>query len=72
LEHAYRTHGHVSPDGSVKLENLPFKAGQEVEIIVLADARRARDERRYPLLGKPVTLIDPTAPVAESDWDAVS
>jgi hypothetical protein len=56
----------------VKLENLPFKAGQEVEIIVLADARRARDERRYPLLGTPVTLIDPTAPVAESDWDALS
>jgi hypothetical protein len=72
LQHAYRTHGHVSSDGSVKLENLPFRAGQEVEIIVLADGRSANEERRYPLRGKPVTLIDPTAPVAENDWDALS
>jgi hypothetical protein len=42
-----------------------------VEIIVLADERRARDERRYPLRGQPITFIDPTAPVAESDWDAL-
>lgn len=71
MQHAYRTRGQVSPEGSVKVENLPFQAGAEVEIIVLADERRARDERRYPLRGQPITFIDPTAPVAESDWDAL-
>lgn len=71
MQHAYRTHGHVSQDGSVKVENLPFDAGAEVEIIVLADERRAREERRYPLRGTSVTLVDPTAPVAEDDWGAL-
>ena len=71
LQHAYRTHGYVAQDGSVKVENLPFQAGSEVEIIVLVDERRAREERRYPLRGQPVMLLDPTAPVAEDDWGAL-
>lgn len=70
MQHAYRTHGHVSQDGSVKIENLPFQAGSEVEIIVLVD-ERAREQRRYPLRGQPVTFADPTAPVAEADWGAL-
>jgi hypothetical protein len=60
----------VSEDGSVHVDNVPFHAGAEVEIIVLADERRAREARRYPLRGLPVTLVDPTAPVAADDWDA--
>lgn len=50
----------------MKVESLPFQAGAEVEIIVLADERRAREERRYPLRGKPVTFLDPAAPVEET------
>ena len=71
LQNAYRTHGQVSPEGNVTVENVPFERGAEVEIIVLADARRARESGMYPLRGTPVTLVDPMRPVAEGDWDAL-
>lgn len=71
MPQAYRVHSQVSPDGSLKLENLPFQPGEEVEVIVLAEERRAREERHYPLRGKPLVYEDPTAPVADSDWQAL-
>jgi hypothetical protein len=71
MRNPYRVHGQVSPDGSLTLEHLPFQAGESVEVIVLADERRTREERRYPLRGKPVTLLDPTEPVAEGDWETL-
>ncbi len=71
MPQAYRVHGQVSSDGTLKLENLPFQPGEEVEVIVLAEERRVREERRYPLRGKPLTYEDPTGPVAESDWQAL-
>lgn len=71
MPQAYRIHGQVSSDGTLTLENLPFEPGEEVEVIVLAEERRAREERRYPLRGKPLTYPDPTAPIAESDWQAL-
>ncbi|HEX8693446.1 MAG TPA: hypothetical protein VF746_13575 [Longimicrobium sp.] len=70
MQHAYRAHAQVAENGSLTLENLPFTAGEEVEVIVLAEARKAR-EQRYPLRGMPVTYADPTAPVAEGEWDAL-
>lgn len=68
MPQAFRIHGRVSPDGTLKLENLPFQPGEDVEVIVLADERKTRAERQYPLRGTPLTYADPTGPVAESDW----
>lgn len=70
MSQAYRTHSQVSSDGTLRLDNLPFRPGEKVEVIVLADERRARTEHRYPLRGTPLTFDHPTAPVAESDWQA--
>jgi hypothetical protein len=71
MPQAYRIHSQVSPDGTLKLENLPFQPGEEVEVIVLAEERQSRRERRYPLRGKPLAYEDPTGPVADLDWDAI-
>ncbi len=71
MPQAYRIHSQVSPDGTLTLENLPFQPGEKVEVIVLAEERRVREERRYPLRGKPLVYEDPTAPVGESDWHAL-
>lgn len=68
---AYKVRSLVGADGSVTLENLPFAAGEEVEVIVLADARKRRDQQRYPLRGTAVRYIDPTSPVGEDDWEAL-
>ena len=71
MPQAYRTHSQVSPDGTLKLDNLPFQPGEEVEVIVLAEERRGREERRYPLRGKPLVYEDPTSPVTPRERDAV-
>jgi hypothetical protein len=60
----------VSPEGSLKLENLPFEPGAAVEVVVRAEERHS-DERRYPLRGTPIVYLDPTSPVAEADRRAV-
>jgi hypothetical protein len=56
-------------DGTLTLEGLPFHAGDHVEVTIVPTPDIA--ERRRTLRGKPVTLADPFAPVAEEDWDAV-
>ena len=70
MSQAYRVRSLVSPEGTLQLENLPFQPGEEVEVIVLGEENAARPEPQYPLRGTPVTYHDPTAPVAESDWQA--
>jgi hypothetical protein len=67
MPQAYRIHGRVSPEGSLKLENLPFEPRASVEVVVRADERHSGDER-YPLRGTPVVYHDPTSPVVEADW----
>jgi hypothetical protein len=61
----------VTEDGTLTIKGLPFHAGEEVEVIVLAEVRRAREERRYPLRGKPLRYEAPFAPVGEDDWQAL-
>jgi hypothetical protein len=68
---AHKVRGHVSDDGSLTLENLPFAAGEEVEVTVTAEGRQSHDLARYPLRGTPIRYSDPTSPVAEDDWEAL-
>ncbi|MGI9166717.1 MAG: hypothetical protein ACR2G5_10090 [Pyrinomonadaceae bacterium] len=59
----------LSQDGKLMLEELPFRAGETVEVIILAQQPRSNGQE-YPLRGKPIKYLDPTDPVAEPDWDA--
>ncbi|HEX8362907.1 MAG TPA: hypothetical protein VF613_22480 [Longimicrobium sp.] len=72
MAQAYRIHRQVEPDGTLKLDNLPFQPGEQVEVIVLAEERHGHDGHRYPLRGKPLIYEDPAAPVAEADWQTLS
>lgn len=67
---AYKVRSHVGEDGSLTVENLPFPAGEAVEVIVLSEARK-RKEQQYPLRGTVIQYIDPTMPVAEDDWEVL-
>ena len=63
----------VAEGGRVILENLPFPAGQAVEVIVLPRGAAA-ESPAYPLRGKPIIYYDydPFGPAApEEDWDAL-
>lgn len=35
MDQLYRTHAHVSEDGTLVLSNLPFAAGEQVEVVTL-------------------------------------
>ena len=67
---AHRTIAIVSENGSVTIEKLPFPAGKPVEVVVFPAEARPNQGARYPLRGTPIQFVDPTEPVAESDWEA--
>ena len=67
---AYKGEATIAQDGTLTLKGLPFRAGERVEVIVLQSSQPANGANRYPLRGTPVRYDEPTAPVAESDWEA--
>jgi len=58
-------------DGTLTLTNLPFHAGDAVEVLILPRSQKHIGRDRYPLHGKPIQYIDPTDPVADEDWAAL-
>ena len=66
---AHRAEATLSEDGVITLRDLPFRRGEFVEVIVLASSPAALSGSPYPLRGTPVTLLAPTEPVAEADWE---
>ena len=68
---AYRAEATVSDDKSLVLKEVPFRAGDTVEVIVLEASERRQEKNPYPLRGTPIRYDDPTEPVAESDWDVL-
>jgi len=67
---AYHVQTTVANDGSLKLNNLPFPAGEPVEVIILTRPATLPRQNPYPLRGTSVSYIDPTEPVAQTDWEA--
>jgi hypothetical protein len=67
----YRVEAILSEDGKLTLSNLPFHAGEAVEVIVLSRSVAAPRGNRHPLRGTPVAYIEPTGTVAEPDWDVI-
>ena len=68
---AYKTITTLGSDHTLTLRELPFQAGERVEVIVLA---RGNGEQTpsFPLRGTPVQYDDPTNPVAPGDWEGAS
>jgi hypothetical protein len=66
---AHRTEAVLQEDGKLLLDNLPFRAGQAVEVIVLPAATPAAAS--HPLRGMVLRYDRPTDPVADTDWGAL-
>lgn len=66
---AYKTEAAISKDGSLTLGDLPFAAGEPVEIIILSRATKIQDAGNFALRGISVQYRQPFEPVAENDWD---
>lgn len=65
---AHRVEVVLSEDGKLSLDQLPFRAGQTVEVIILPSTGAVPTAQ--PLRGSVVRFDRPTEPVAEGDWGA--
>ncbi len=65
----YRIKTTIAKDGTIFIQNLPFMAGDKVEILVQS-RKYSKDNLRekYPLRGLPVNYAKPFKSVAENDW----
>ena len=63
----------VEKSGTLTLENLPFHAGEKVEVIIIPRSNPSPQphEVRYPFWGKLITYVNPTEPVAETEWEVL-
>lgn len=70
MTQAHRVETILAEDGRLFLDQLPFRAGQTVEVIVMA-ASESKSMTPVELLRGSVLRYDrPTDPVADSDWEA--
>ncbi len=59
----------IRRDRTVLLKDLPFQAGESVEVIISQCSSSDKKKERYPLRGTSVKYVDPTKPVASGDWN---
>ena len=68
---ALRVETKLQQNGTLLLNNLPLRAGQAIEVIILIQPQTLPDAARYALRGTPVTYTDPFEP-AESQWESLA
>jgi hypothetical protein len=63
----------VNDNGSVQVDGLPLKVGQQVEVVVKTLADQLKTTDRYPLRGmsKGYYYLEPYGSVAAKDWEAL-
>ncbi len=66
---AHRIEIVLAEDGKLSLDQLPFRAGQVVEVIVLPAPSTL--PIIHPLQGAVIHFDRPTEPVAETDWGVI-
>jgi len=66
---AHRIETVLREDGKLLLDQLPFQAGQAVEVIILPASRPTPSG--HALRGTVLRYDQPTDPVAEADWGAL-
>lgn len=67
----YQVKAVVADDGTITVKELPFHAGESVEVTIRSQDADAVSDVRYPLRGTPVQYREPFAGVAEEDWEAM-
>lgn len=67
----YRVDTTLTEDGKITLDELPFQAGDAVEIIIVPRASQPTEKALTPLHGKVIYYDRPTEPVAQEDWEAL-
>jgi len=61
----------ISNDGVLTIDDLPFRAGEEVDVIIRSHQNKKKSTNRYPLRGLAFEYVDPFESVAEKEWEAI-
>ena len=62
----------LTENGKLSLQNLPFKKGDEVEVIILERSSSKTISNSYPLKGTVIRYDDPFEPTTSpEDWDVL-
>jgi hypothetical protein len=61
----------VGEHGELVLENLPFKPGQPVEVLVVSRIAPSSGGKTATLRDSVLEYRDPFEPVASEDWEAL-
>jgi hypothetical protein len=68
---AHRVETTIDQDGTLILNDIPFQAGDSVEVVIIELPTGLNGDNCYPLRGQPVEYHRPTEPVGENDWDVL-
>lgn len=69
---AHRIETALTENGKLSLQNLPFKKGDEVEIIILDRSSSKTITSSYPLRGTVIRYDDPFEPATSAeDWEVL-
>lgn len=61
----------LTEDGTLTLSDLPFQAGDSVEVIIVPRTAISAAQNGYSLRGKVIQYDKPTEPAAQEDWEAL-
>ena len=67
---AFRLETSLKRNGTLTIDDLPYRAGDCVEVIVLPQPNAAPTSAPYPLRGLQVRYDRPFDSVASTDWNA--
>ena len=63
----------ITENGKLSLQNLPFKKGDEVEIVIRRQKTETMDSEAFPLQGTVLRYEDPFEPaIFPEEWNANS
>jgi len=63
---AHRVEITIDQDGTLILNDIPFQAGDAVEVVILELPTAPNGDNCYPLRGQAVEYHSPSEPVAEN------
>jgi len=68
---AYRLETIVPQNGELRLSQLPFRPGDRIEVIVLAQSLAQSPMNSFPLKGTVIQFDEPLEPVGMDDWSVL-
>ena len=62
----------LTENGKLLIDNIPFKKGESVEVIIIKQSAKPSDINQYPLAGKVIKYDNPLEPATDiEDWDSL-